>query len=230
MDRVAAGPSDPDRPTVLLVDDDRSSLDLMAAYLEDTSARLEKASDGTEAIRLAQALRPDVVVLDIRLPRLDGWQVMSALRADVATVDIPIVVTTVVDDRARGLALGAQEYLLKPVRREDLLAALARVGVPRPRGRAAHSGVAMIAARILVIEDNPLNLKLVRDVLGAVGYEVVSATSGEEGLAVAAELPPALVLMDLQLPGIDGFETMRLLRDRTPSTRRSRSSPSRPRP
>ncbi len=131
VDRVATGPTDPTRPTVLLVDDDRSSLDLMAAYLEDTSARLEQARDGTEAIRLAQALRPDVVVLDIRLPGVDGWQVMTALRADVTTVDIPIVVTTVVDDRARGLALGAQEYLLKPVRREDLLGALARVGVPR---------------------------------------------------------------------------------------------------
>ncbi len=130
-DRVVAGPSDPDRPTVLLVDDDRSSLDLMAAYLEDSSARLERAKDGPEAIRLAHALRPDVVVLDIRLPRLDGWQVISALHADVSTAEIPIVVTTVVDDRARGLALGAQEYLLKPVRREDLLAALARVGVLR---------------------------------------------------------------------------------------------------
>ena len=70
----------------------------------------------------------------------------------------------------------------------------------------------MNPARILVVEDNPLNLKLVRDVLGAAGYDVVSATSGEEGLRVAAELPPALVLMDLQLPGIDGTETMRQLR------------------
>lgn len=70
----------------------------------------------------------------------------------------------------------------------------------------------MSPARILVVEDNPLNLKLVRDVLGAAGYDVVSATTGEEGLRVAAELPPALVLMDLQLPGIDGTETLRRLR------------------
>jgi len=73
----------------------------------------------------------------------------------------------------------------------------------------------MTGARILVVEDNPLNLKLVRDVLGAAGYDVVSATSGEEGLRVAAELPPALVLMDLQLPGMDGTETMQQLRGGT---------------
>ena len=71
----------------------------------------------------------------------------------------------------------------------------------------------MNGARILVVEDNPLNLKLVRDVLGAAGYDVVSATSGEDGLRLAAEDPPDLVLMDLQLPGIDGAETMRRLRD-----------------
>jgi two-component system, cell cycle response regulator DivK len=73
----------------------------------------------------------------------------------------------------------------------------------------------MSRPRILVVEDNPLNLKLVRDVLGAAGYDVVSATSGEEGLQAAAELPPALVLMDLQLPGIDGIETLRQLRQGT---------------
>lgn len=70
----------------------------------------------------------------------------------------------------------------------------------------------MSRGRILLVEDNPLNLKLVRDVLGAAGYDVVAATSGEDGLRVAEELPPDLVLMDLQLPGIDGAETMRRLR------------------
>ena len=108
-----------------------------------------------------------------------------------ATADIPIVVASVVDDRARGLALGAQEYLLKPVRAATTCSAPSRGSAyPAPRGRAARRRGAMSRARILVVEDNPLNLKLVRDVLGAAGYDVVSATSGEEGLAVAAELPP----------------------------------------
>lgn len=125
----AAGPADPSHPTVLLVDDDRASLDLVSAYLEGLPARLERAEDGVEAIRLAGELRPDAVVLDIRLPGLDGWQVMAALREEPATAGIPIVITTVVDERARGVALGADEYLLKPVSRDDLVDALSRVGI-----------------------------------------------------------------------------------------------------
>ena len=117
------------RPTVLLVDDDRASLDLMAAYLEGSGLRLERATDGVEALRLTRRLRPAALVLDIRLPRLDGWQVLDRLREDPDTAGIPVVVASVVDDRARGLALGAVAYLQKPVSRDDLLTALAEVGV-----------------------------------------------------------------------------------------------------
>ena len=116
-------------PTVLLVDDDRSSLELFSAYLVETGLHVETASDGEESLRRVLEVRPAAVVLDIRLPRLDGWQVLTRLRAQPETVGIPVVVTTVIDDRARGLAAGADEYLLKPVGREDLLAALSRVGV-----------------------------------------------------------------------------------------------------
>ena len=115
--------------TVLLVDDDRASLDLMVAYLEGVGLRLERATDGVEALRLAREVRPAALVLDIRLPGLDGWQVLDRLREDPGTAELPIIVASVVDDRARGLALGAAAYLLKPVGRDDLLAALAAVGV-----------------------------------------------------------------------------------------------------
>ena len=126
---VESGAPEPTRPTVLLVDDDRASLDLMAAYLEGSDLRLERATDGVEALRLTRQLRPAALVLDIRLPRLDGWQVLERLRQDPDTASIPIVVASVVDDRARGLALGAVAYLRKPVSRDDLLTALADVGV-----------------------------------------------------------------------------------------------------
>ncbi|MGA8046271.1 MAG: GAF domain-containing protein [Dermatophilaceae bacterium] len=123
--------STPPGAAVLLVDDDRSSLDLMSAYLATSGLRLERATDGLEAVRLAQTLRPEAVVLDIRLPHLDGWQVLDRLRRDPRTAHIPVIIVSVLDERARGLASGASEYLLKPVSREDLLSALEQAGVGR---------------------------------------------------------------------------------------------------
>jgi signal transduction histidine kinase/ActR/RegA family two-component response regulator/putative methionine-R-sulfoxide reductase with GAF domain len=122
-------PSGSSPSSILLVDDDRASLDLMTAYLESSGLHLERATDGLEALRLAGRLRPAALVLDIRLPHLDGWQVLDRLHRDPHTAAIPVVVVSVVDERARGLALGAAAYLLKPVSRDDLLAALTQVGV-----------------------------------------------------------------------------------------------------
>lgn len=121
-------------PVVLLVDDDRASLDLVSAYLAGDRAQLARARNGAEALSMARELAPAAVVLDIRLPRIDGWEVLATLKADPATAGIPVLIASVVDERARGLALGAAEYLLKPVRRTDLLAALERVGALRDDG------------------------------------------------------------------------------------------------
>jgi len=121
--------ADGDLPAVLLVDDDRASLDLNCAYLDGTAIRVLRARDGAEALELIRQTLPAAVVLDIRLPKLDGWQVLTELKADPATAAIPVVIVSVVDDRPRGLALGAAEYLLKPIGREELVDALRRVGV-----------------------------------------------------------------------------------------------------
>jgi signal transduction histidine kinase len=115
--------------TVLLVDDDRASLDLMTAYLSATPVQVLRAHDGLEALALARTATPVAVVLDIRLPRLDGWEVLTRLKADPVTRSIPVVVVSIVDERQRGLQLGAAAYLLKPVRREDLLDALGVHGI-----------------------------------------------------------------------------------------------------
>jgi len=124
-----SGAPEAGRASILLVDDDRASLDLMTAYLENSGLNLERATDGIAALRLALQLRPAALVLDIRLPYLDGWQVLDRLRQDPRTAAIPIVVVSVLDERARGFALGAAAYLLKPVSRDDLVEALTRVGV-----------------------------------------------------------------------------------------------------
>lgn len=117
-----------DFPVVVLVDDDRASLDLISAYLDGSSTQLVRCRDGIEALDMVRRVLPAAVVLDIRLPSRDGWQVLTDLKADPVTAPIPVIIASVVDERSRGLALGAQEYLLKPVRRADLVGALRRVG------------------------------------------------------------------------------------------------------
>jgi CheY-like chemotaxis protein len=126
-DDVRAAGSD-EFPAIILVDDDRASLDLLAAYLDGSQTQVLRARDGVEALEAVRQVMPAAVVLDINLPRVDGWQVLTELKADPATAAIPVVIASVVDDRPRGLALGADAYLLKPVRRDDLVDSLRRVG------------------------------------------------------------------------------------------------------
>jgi signal transduction histidine kinase/ActR/RegA family two-component response regulator len=129
------------RRRVLIVDDDPASLDLATAYLSGSDTDLVRARDGVEALDLARRLLPAAIVLDIRLPRLDGWAVLTELKRDAGTSAIPVVVVSIVDEPGRGYACGAAEYLIKPVRREDLLGALARVGVPAgPRSSDTPAG------------------------------------------------------------------------------------------
>jgi signal transduction histidine kinase len=123
-----ASPESEEFPAIVLVDDDRASLDLLAAYLDGSPTQVLRARDGVEALEVVRKVHPAAVVLDIKLPRVDGWQVLTELKADPATAAIPVVIASVVDDRPRGLALGADAYLLKPVRRDDLVDSLRRLG------------------------------------------------------------------------------------------------------
>ena len=129
-----AGPTRPDLldprdPVVVVIDDDRASLDLMSAYLDGLGVRVVRARSGEEGLDTIRRVRPVAALLDIRLPGIDGWEVLENLRADPATQTLPVIIATILDEKSRGLAAGAAEYLIKPVGREDLLAALRRVDV-----------------------------------------------------------------------------------------------------
>jgi signal transduction histidine kinase/ActR/RegA family two-component response regulator len=118
---------DENDPVVVVVDDDRSSLDLMSAYLDGHGVRVVPTRDGREGLETIRQLQPVAALLDIRLPGIDGWQVLNELRTDPQTRELPVIITSILDERHRGLAAGAAEYLVKPVARDDLLAALRRV-------------------------------------------------------------------------------------------------------
>ena len=121
-------------PTILVIEDDRQSVDLLTAYLESAGFDVSSAQDGPTGLAEMRREKPVAVILDVRLPRMDGWDVLRAIRMDPGTSGIPVVVVSVLDERAKGMALGADEYLVKPVSRDDLMAALARVRVVPPAG------------------------------------------------------------------------------------------------
>jgi signal transduction histidine kinase/CheY-like chemotaxis protein len=194
---VAPGP----RPTVVVVEDDRRSFDLLRVYLEAAGARVVSARDGEEGLDTVRRLSPAGVILDILLPGIDGWEVLARLKADPATAAIPVVVVSMLDERGRGFALGAAEYLVKPVGKDQLLAALYRVAAIPER---PHTVVA--------IDDDPLAIELVRATLEPEGWTVLGAATGQEGLTLIRERKPSAVLLDLLMPGMDGFEVVEALR------------------
>jgi signal transduction histidine kinase/DNA-binding response OmpR family regulator len=187
-------------PVVVVVEDDRHALELLTLYLESAGVEVVGARDGPSGLATVRREHPDAVVLDIRLPDMDGWEVLTALKADPATAAIPVVVVSILDERGTGFALGAAEYLVKPVSRDDVLAALARVRVLPDAGT------------LLVIDDDPLALELVEAVLEPRGWTVLRASDGPTGTALARSRRPSVVLLDLLMPGMDGFAVVEALR------------------
>jgi signal transduction histidine kinase/CheY-like chemotaxis protein len=187
-------PAGPAPDTVLVVEDDPRSAELLALYLDGAGYRVVRARDGAEGLELAQRLRPRAVLLDILLPRVDGWDLLARLKADPATAACPVIIVSMLDERGKGFALGAAEYLVKPVGRAEMLEALARclpAGAERPA--------------VLVIDDDPVDRRLIRAALEPAGYQVLTAAGGEEGLELIRSERPAVVLVDLLMPGMDGF-------------------------
>ena len=117
---------------VLVIEDDRASSDLLTAYLSGAALRVTTVRDGQSGIEAVRRDRPSAVLLDIRLPGVDGWAVLQELKSAADTRDIPVIVVSIVDERSRGAAMGAAAYMVKPVSRDDLLATLAAIGIPVP--------------------------------------------------------------------------------------------------
>jgi CheY-like chemotaxis protein len=189
-------------PLVLVVEDDPDIAAVLRTYLEADGYTVELALDGQQAIQAAREARPFAVTLDISLPKLDGWSVLNALKREPATADIPVVVVSIVDNKDFGIVLGATEYLVKPIDHERLRAILRQLGPASGPGEPT----------ILVVDDDPAICEVLGSSLSSDGWRVLTAGDGEAALAaVAAERPRAMVL-DLMLPGVDGFDVLRSLR------------------
>jgi signal transduction histidine kinase/DNA-binding response OmpR family regulator len=197
-----ARPSGAPPATVLLIEDDQRSVELLTLYLERDGFEVVARGDGLAGIETARRLRPDAIVLDIMLPELSGWEFLSLVKADETTAPIPVVIVSMLDERGKGLALGAAAYLVKPVSRDKLLATLRPIVSAR-----TEDG----SCTVLAIDDDPVAVKLIETVLGAEGYTVVGAQSAEEGLQAARTELPDVIVLDLLMPGADGFEVVKRL-------------------
>jgi CheY-like chemotaxis protein len=189
---------------VLVVEDDAPAAELLRLYLVGAGYRVEVARDGEEGFTKAWQLQPSLITLDLQLPKVDGWDVLIRLKGEPATRDIPVVIVSIVEEHGKGFALGAADYLVKPVSREEMVQALQRLGLGRPRPRERVT--------ILTIDDDPLAVELVETILTAEGFRVLKAYGGVEGLAVARQELPALLILDLLMPDLDGFAVLEHLR------------------
>ncbi len=189
-------------PLVLIVDDEVPARELLASYLEP-EYRVAMAESGAEALEEAQRLRPDAITLDVMMPGSSGFETLIALRKNPETADIPVIILSIVDQKQVGFALGAADYLIKPVRKPALLDAIRR-HVPSPEDDDSV---------ILLVDDDPKALELLEEALRSAGYETQAVCSGARALEVLAHKVVGAILLDLLMPGMDGFQVIRHVRE-----------------
>lgn len=192
-------------PLVLVVEDDLPTSELMTLYLVQGGYRVAHAYSGDEAIGRVYELRPFAVILDIMLPGKDGWEILQEIKSIRELKDIPVIISSIIDNNELGFALGASDYLVKPVDKNSLFEKLKELSLASKKGRRS--------VNILCVDDDDRALELLRSILEPAGYSVVTAVSGTEGVEKAVILKPDLIILDLMMPDMDGFEVTRVLKD-----------------
>ncbi len=196
--QIISSPTTSESISVLVVEDEPDIANLIRIHLEQEGCTVQIAGRGEEALRLAREVHPGLITLDIRLPDMDGFTVLEQLKKDRQTAEIPVVIISIVPDRERGFQLGAVDYIGKPMDEEQLLEVVRRVLHRR--------------GLILVVDDDRDNLSLMREVLRRHGFQVQTTGQGRRALQIARENRPALILLDLKLRDVDGYQVLRNLK------------------
>ena len=190
----------PDEQRVLVIDDDKTSRELMRVMLAREGYDVVTAAGGREGLQLARRINPSVITLDVIMPDLDGWDFLKEIKSDRATAEIPVIMATMLDEPNRGFALGASEYLTKPIDRQKLKKLLGKYhGGNRP-----HTA--------LVVEDDEVTRQHLRSIFAGDGWAVIEAENGVVGLDRLQGSHPDLIILDLMMPEMDGFEFVECLR------------------
>jgi PAS domain S-box-containing protein len=180
--------------TVLIIDDDPTARGLMQRLLAREGFRVETAENGEEGLRLARELHPSAITLDVMMPGMDGWAVLTTLKGDPDLYDIPVIMLTMVDNKNLGMRLGASDYMTKPVDRERLTALLQKYRCKYP------------PCSVLIVEDDPVSRDMMREMLTQAGWKTLEAGDGQMALDMMRSNTPEVILLDLMMPHMDGFE------------------------
>ncbi|MBI4460423.1 MAG: response regulator [Acidobacteria bacterium] len=191
------------KPLVLIVDDELQCRELLVQYLEPEGYETAIALSGSEALAKAKILQPDAITLNMLMPGKSGWETLYDLKKNPDTSSIPIIIVSVVDQKEMGFALGAADYLVKPVSREVVVNTLKKHLGPQKNG----------PFKLLVAEDNPEDLQIIQEVLEGAGYSVMAAEGGVKALGILKRSRPDAVLLDLIMPEVDGFEVIRRMKE-----------------
>jgi len=199
-----------EKPLALIVEDSPQAGELLKMHIESAGYRVEIARNGADAVEMAKRLHPNVITLDLILPVKDGWQVLKELKRHPLCRNIPVIIVSIIDEKSLGFSLGAVDYFVKPVNKEDLIQAMNRVHLAsRPNNQ---------RPTVLVIDDDRAATDLVQVILENEGYKVLKAYQGKEGLDLATRERPDLIILDLIMPETSGFNVAYQLKQ-IPATR-----------
>jgi CheY-like chemotaxis protein len=220
----------PELRQALLVEDSPTAVEKMVRYLRELGIDAVTVTNGREAIAQARQMRPDFIMLNIMLPDLSGWEVLAALKEDDRTLAVPVIIISVLDDRKQAAVSGAAGYLLKPVSRPKLYEVLRQFAVEQGengaisddltempvlvenREESEGTAVPQTHARILLAEDNEANITTFTSYLAVKGFEVTVAHDGLEAVTMTKSDQPDLIIMDIQMPKMNGLDAIRAIR------------------
>ncbi len=188
--------------TILVIDDDPTIHDIIERFLSKQGFKVKTASSGAEGIRIAKEIRPNAITLDVMMPGMDGWAVLTKLKADPEIADIPVIMMSIVDDKNLGYALGASDYVLKPIERQQLISVLQKYELDRG------------ADLIMVVEDDVSTREMMRRQLEKANWHVIEAENGRKALEMMTKNLPGAIVLDLMMPEMDGFEFVHRLRQK----------------
>jgi diguanylate cyclase (GGDEF)-like protein len=197
-------------PLLLVVEDDLATAELLTLHLTQAGYKVSHAFNGEEAIEKSKKLQPFAITLDVLLPRKDGWEVLQELKSDHVTSHIPVIIHSIVDNKDLAFALGATDYLLKPLDKEALFAKLEEISISK--------GKKVLPISVLIIEPEDELTKHLKEIFEPQGFLIYTAATGKRGVELAAALRPGVILLNFTLPDMLGFDVIREIKE-NPSTK-----------